>query len=385
MDLLQRVAALVTLAAATWLCSGCAATSVLTFAYETSTRDDPEPTCLSIGCAASAMLSHVYEKATEGDPTPCYKLNSVARALTARCGAYQSGSLLAKDVSASGLPRCPLSLAARDPQFWPALPELIAKGAQADLCEQAPLVALAQAQPCPDFALASPEILHSLRWLAESDPRAVHHDVVRMLSCPGARAAGLASVLDGWLAQGQLPNQGLAFSPLGALHPQYLRSAFARALEKQGHTARGALGAYDGKLPSGFDLALRSGDRAALDWWLAGAPELANRVPPVQGNQFPWVPLARVITPSYVADAQQQRILVEYLMAHGADPWQPLPHQPGQSVVSYARQLKSHLLPLLDPPLELRDAPRGQAAGVPPATAAAVAAAPGAAMPALRR
>lgn len=375
MYLLRRSTTLLAMLITAWLCSGCMATSLLTFAYETSTRNGPDPTCLSVGCAATAVLGYAYDQATEGDPTPCHKLNSVARAVNSRCGEYQPGSLLEKDVSASGLPRCPLSLAARNPQFWPVLPELIAKGAQREVCEQSPLVALAQAQPCPDFSQASRESLHSLRWLAETDPRAVHHDVVRMLSCPAARAAGLSSVLDQWLAQGFLPTKGLAFSPLGALHPEYLDSAFARALMAQGHTGRAALGAYDGKLPSGFDLALRSGNREALDWWLNNAPELANLVPPVQGNQLPWVPLARVITPSYIADVQQQRVLVEYLISRGADPWRSLPHQPGQCVVTYARQLKSPLLSLLDPPVPLRDNAPGQAASVSSAVGAAVAAA----------
>jgi hypothetical protein len=56
-------------------------------------------------------------------------------------------------------------------------------------------------------------------------------------------------------------------------------------------------------------------------------------------------------------------------MARGANPWQPLPHQPGQTVVSYARQLKSPLLPLLDPPLALHD----PAAAPPPAVGVAAA------------
>lgn len=374
MALLHRVTTCITMLMAAWLCSGCVATSLLTFAYETSTRNDPQPTCLSVGCAATAVLSYAYDQATEGDPTPCYKLNSVARALNTRCSPYELGSLQPKDITASGLPRCPLSVAAREPQFWPVLPELIAKGAQRDLCEQSPLVALAQAHECPNFVQASPEAVHSLRWLAETDPRAVHHDVMRMLSCPSARAVGLASVLDQWLAQGLLPAKGLAFSPLGALHPEYLNSSFARALMVKGHRARAALGAYDGKLPSGFDLALRSGNREALDWWLNAAPELANLVPPVQGNQLPWVPLARVITPSYIADVKQQRALVEYLIARGADPWRALPHQPGQSVVSYARQLKSPLLSLLDPPVQLRDTPGPSAANLSSAVGAAVAA-----------
>jgi len=307
--------------------------------------------CMSTGCTTTVLVMYAYDKITEGDPTACYKLNTVERALTARCGPHEPGSLLTKDVAASGLPHCPLSLAARDPQFWPVLPELLAKGAQPESCEQPPLVALAQAQPCPAFAAASPQALQSLRWLAEADGRAIHHDVVRMLSCPAAQATGLSGVLDGWLALGLLPTSGLPFSPLGAMHPSYIDSSFARALEGQGHTARAALGAYQGQQPSGFDAALRSADRIALDWWLDRLPELANRVPATQGNQFAWIPLARVITPSYMPDAQQRRALVEYLLSRGADPWKPLPHDPRQSVVSFARQLDSPLLTMLDPPL----------------------------------
>jgi hypothetical protein len=355
--------------AATGLLGGCAATSVLTFAYEQAN----EGQCISAGCAAAAIAQHAIDKVTEGDPTPCHRLNSVERALSERCGAYRPGSLVTKDVTQSGLPRCPLTLAARHPALWPVLPELLAKGASPESCDQPPLAALAQADACPNFAAASPESLAALRWLAVADARAIHHDVVRMLSCPAARRAGLDTVLDGWLAQGQLPARGLAFGPLGALHPSHLGSPLSRALEAQGHSARAGLGAYDGVLPSGFDHALRHADMAALDWWLARAPEIVNKVPPRQGNQLPWLPLARVLTPTYLAQPDQQQALVAYLLSRGADPWRSLPHDPSHSVVTYAWQLQSPLVALLDP------VPSRAAAASPGTTAAAagsVAAAP---------
>jgi hypothetical protein len=302
------------------------------------------------GCTTTLVLLYAHQQLTDGDPAPCVRLNSVERALRERCGPFVHGSLLAKDVSASGLPQCPLTLATRDPKFWPVLPELLAKGALPEVCLQAPLVALAQRQPCPDFAAASAIELQALRWLAVADARSIHHDAVRMLSCPNARAVALDTVLDGWLVQGQLPAQGLVFSPLGALHPGHLQSHLARELEAQGHQARAAFGSYVGQLPGGFEEALRMSDWKALDWWLARVPQVVNRVPATQGNQLAWIPLARVLTPSFMPDAAQQRATVDYLLARGANPWQPLPHAPGQSVVSLARELKSPLVGLLDPP-----------------------------------
>jgi len=328
------------------LLSGCAATSVLTFAYERANEGE----CVSAGCAATAVLSYAIDKANEGEPTPCYKLNSVERAMNARCGVYQAGSLSTKDVTASGLPRCPLALAARDAALWPMLPELLTKGAMPEACDQPPLVALAGATPCPDFASASPASLQALRWLAEADTRTVHHDVVRMLSCPSARAVGLDNVLDRWLAQGQLPSRGLTFGVLSALHPDALDSRFARALEAQGHRARDGLGAYTGQLPSGFDVALRESNEAALDWWFDRVPELANRVPPRQGNQLAWIPLVRVLTPTYLAKPDTQPQLVAFLMSRGADPSKSLPHDPGRNVLSYAQQVNSPSLALLEMP-----------------------------------
>ena len=358
------------LLAAIGLLSGCAATTVLTSAYELANEGE----CLSAGCASMAMLKHALDKATEGDPTPCYKLNSVERALASRCGAYRPGTLLTKDVTASGLPQCPLKLAARDAEFWPVLPELLSKGASPEACDVSPLVALAQATPCPDFGRASRESLASLRFLAEADARAIHHDVVRMLSCPAARSAGMSSVLDDWLAQGQLPTRGLSFGVLAALDPTYLDSSFARAAEARGHTARAGLAAYDGTLTPGFDAALRTGNRVALDWWLDRVPELVNRVPPRQGNQLPWVPLARVLTPSYLAQPQQQDELVNYLLLRGADPWRSLPHDATQTPVTLARSLKS-------PSLALLDRPARTAGATPGVTAASVAIVPAGTLP----
>ena len=303
------------------------------------------------GCTTALVVAHVHGQLTEGDPTPCIRLNSVERALSPRCGAFVAGSLRSRDVVASGLPRCPLTLAARDPQFWPVLPELLARGASPEACAESPLVALAQAHPCPDFSVAAPPVLDALRFLAQADARAIHHDAMRMLSCPGARAVGLDGVLDGWLAQGLLPADGsLSFSPLDALHPGALGAPLARSLEAAGHSARAALGSFDGMLPGGFDLALRTSDWAALDWWLARAPGLVNRVPPQHANQLPWLPLAQVLTPSYLDSPAQQRQLVAWLLARGADPWRSLPHEPGHSVIGYAQELKSPLLALLQAP-----------------------------------
>jgi hypothetical protein len=275
----------------------------------------------------------------------------VQRALNLRCAPFAPGSVLVSDLQNSKLQGCVLSVAVGDPRFWPALPEFIAKGASPEACAQSPLVDLAQRSGCPDFSTASPAELQAMRWLGEVDARAVHHDVMRMLSCPSAVAAGLDSVLMTWLAQGALDPGKVSFGPFGALHPDHLASPFARALEAQGHTAREGLGGYDGVQPQGFELALRSSQWAALDWWLARVPELANRVPPAQGNQLPWVPLARVLTPNFLTYATSQSEMVEFLLARGADPRQKLPFDSGISVMQYARNLHSAQLVLLDPPV----------------------------------
>jgi hypothetical protein len=95
---------------------------------------------------------------------------------------------------------------------------LLAKGAQPERCEQAPMRALAQADACPPFERTSKAELDALRWLATADPRAVQHDVMRALSCPSARSTGLVTVLDGWLRETARAWPGVV-QPPGALHP----------------------------------------------------------------------------------------------------------------------------------------------------------------------
>jgi hypothetical protein len=90
----------------------------------------------------------------------------------------------------------------------------------------------------------------------------------------------------------------------------------------------------------------------ALDWWLARAPELARSVSPIQGNRQPWLPLARVLVPTFLNDPGSQRAMVAYLLAHGANPRQRLPFDPSQSVIAYARTLHSPLVAMLEAPIE---------------------------------
>src|SRR5512143_3502941 len=105
----------------------------------------------AIGVATDTSVSwsiakYMHDKWVEGGPVPCYYLNSVERALAPHCLPYQPGLMKAADLAASyKLPLCPLAMAARDPRLWPALPELIDKGAMPEACARSPLVELAQA------------------------------------------------------------------------------------------------------------------------------------------------------------------------------------------------------------------------------------------------
>jgi len=295
------------------------------------------------------IVKHVHGKLTEDDATPCARLNSVQRALNARCG-YVAGSIEQADLARSGLQECVLAAATREPRLWRALPELLDKGARLDTCPGSPLVALAEATPCPDFGSASPAVISAIRTLAESDPRAIRHDVFRMLGCPKARAAGLDRVLVTWLDHGDLEPGKLSFSPLDAADPDLLVSRFGRELEVAGHKPESALDGYEGSLPSGFELALRNSNWAALEWWLYRLPQLANLAPPQGGGQLAWVPLQRVLLPGFLQFPETQRDMVGFLMARGASAQQKLPFDAGKTVAAFAAQMQSPMLPLLESP-----------------------------------
>ncbi|MGZ5186564.1 MAG: hypothetical protein ACXWCV_08960 [Caldimonas sp.] len=314
------------------------------------------------------VVKHVHAKLTEDDATPCVLLNSVQRALNARC-AYQPGSIRHADFARSGLQECPLAAATRDPRLWRALPELLDKGPGVETCPGSPLVALAEALPCPDFASASPAVLGAIRQLAESDPRAIRHDVFRMLGCPNARAAGLDRVLMTWLDRGDLDPRKLSFSPLSAADPDLLVSSFGRELEIAGHRPETALDGYDGTLPSGFETALRESHWAAIEWWLVRLPRLANSAPPQRGGQLAWLPLQRVLLPGFLLHPESQAAMVGFLLAHGANPNQKLPFDPGKTVTMFAAQMRSPMLALLERP-PAAPATVGAAAAIAPASVA---------------
>jgi len=293
------------------------------------------------------VVKHIHGQLTADDAAPCIQLNGVQRALNARCE-YTPGNIRSADIARSGLQECPLAVATRDPRLWRALPELLDRGARVEACPGSPLPALAAADACPDFGAASPEVREAIRSLAEDDPRAVRHDVFRMLSCPRARAVGLDRVLMTWLDRGDLQPGRISFSPLGAADPELLMSRFGRELETAGHKPEAALDGYEGVLPSGYELALRSSHWAAIDWWLYRLPQLANLAPPSRGG-LPWVPLQRVLVSGFLQHPETQRDMVVLLMARGASPAQALPSDPRRTVASFAAQLKSPMLSLLEP------------------------------------
>jgi hypothetical protein len=326
--------------------------------------------CSPIGLVATAtgvatdsgvtweVVKHVHGKLTEDDPMPCALLNGVQRALNARCD-YAPGRIRRADFATAGLQECAVGVATRDPRLWRSIPELLDKGPGIDTCRGSPLVALAASEPCPDFAAASPAVRDAIRTLAETDPRAIRHDVFRMLGCPRARAVGLDRVLLTWLDRGDLEPGKLSFSPLGAADPELLVTRFGRELEVAGHKAETALDGYDGTLPSGFEEALRDSRWAAIEWWLYRLPQLANLAPPQRGGQLGWVPLQRVLLPGFLRHPETQRDMVGFLLAHGADPNQKLPFDRNRTVIGFAAQINSPMRVVL----EARSAaPKGTAA-----------------------
>ena len=308
------------------------------------------------------IVKHVHGKLTEDDPTPCRMLNSVKRALNPRCE-YEPGSIRFADVANSGLQSCPLATATRDARLWGAVPDLIAAGASTMQCARSPLQDLAEVDACPDFASAPRKVLDAFVTMAEVDPRAIRHDVFRMLGCRNARAAGLDRVLVSWLDAGKLAPGTLSFSPLGAADPDLLISRFGRELEIAGHAPEAALGAYDGVLPGGYEEALRTSNWVALEWWFYRLPQLVQSVPPTRGGQYAWLPLQRVLLPGFLAQPASQADMVGFLVARGADPKARLPADPSRSVAGFARSIKSPMLALLEPPPAAPMAPLNVAHG----------------------
>ena len=309
-------------------------------------------TAVGIGTDTSMtwdIVKHVHGKLTEDDPTPCAMLNSVQRALNPRCE-FVAGSIRVADLKHSGLQDCPLA-AATQRSASVARPA----GADRERRQARELRALAAAgsrrsRSLPRFPGASPAILKSMVYLAETDPRAVRHDVFRMLGCSRARAVGLDSVLVVWLDRGSLQPGALSFSPLEALDPDLLVTRFGRELQVAGHSPSAALDHYDGSLPSGFEEALRTANWAALEWWFYELPQLANKAPPSRGGQMDWVPLQRVLLPGFLQNQASQGPMVGFLMAHGADPRKKLPFDPDKNVIGFAKSIKSPMLALLDTP-----------------------------------
>jgi len=265
------------------------------------------------------VVKYMHQQLTEGDDRPCAMLNSTQRAVAARCAPFRPGSIARADIGRTGLAECELTLAARDPALWPALPELLEKGARLDACTESPLAALARRDACPVFDGASPEALHALETMALADPRAIQHDTMRLLTCPNARRAGLDRVVEAWRVRGDLRPGSVGFGPLGALHPDALVSS---------------------------PLA------AALEWWLARQPELAKAVPPTQGDQLTWLPLQRVLLANFLERPDTQNRMVAFLIAHGASPQQRLPSNSAQTVLAFARMLKSPTVALMEAPID---------------------------------
>ncbi len=287
------------------------------------------------GCFTTALIV-----ASQIDvPPACSSLSTVEQALTPRCGGYKAGMLVTKDVNTPIQSDCPLTKFASDSRTWQGLPELLAKGAKPEHCNQAPLVAMAQHNACPDFAAMSPQTLGAVRWLALGDGQSVSAPVLGMLSCPSARQAGLSDVITTWVAQQTLAPGNLRFSPLSALHPSSLREPWVALLIGLGHKPHLAAD----QDTRGFELALQSGDVPALQWWVQHAPKLIQRAPAKGVGYIPWLPLARVMTPGFAVDDAARSRSVDFLLARGANPHASLPHDRTQTVLTYTRRVQPQL------------------------------------------
>jgi hypothetical protein len=276
----------------------------------------------------------------------CSDMHGVERALSERCGEYVPGRLAAADVNRAAPEECPLTVATAEPRRWRMLPELVDKGARAERCTTAPLTALMQ-QPATrlDAALRSatkPQI-DALAWIADHDERAIQPAVVQWLSSPAARDAGLDKVLLAWADKGLLDPRKAGFEPLAWLHPSALSTPLPTAFMVRGQRAETAIRSNPGALEE----ALRAGDLAALDWWFARVPGLANLVADNRELRVNWRPLAYVATPGVIPDAKLRQTLTRHLLSRGADPSATLPHQPGVTVLAQAQRMSPDLAPVM--------------------------------------
>lgn len=285
----------------------------------------------------------------------CSDMHSVERGLSERCGEYVPGRFAAADVNRAAPEECPLTVATAEPRRWRMLPELVEKGARAERCTTSPLTALMQ-QPATrlENALRSatkPQI-DALAWIANHDERAIQPAVVQWLSSPAARTAGLDNVLLAWVDKGLLDPRKTGFEPLAWLHPSALSTPLSTAFVVRGQRAEVAIRSNPGALEE----ALRSGDLAALDWWFARVPGLANLVVDNRELRVNWRPLAYVSTPGVIPDAKLRQQVTRHLLSRGADPSATLPHQPGVTVLAQAQRMSPDLAPVMQASLTTRQA-----------------------------
>src|SRR5689334_238646 len=159
LNFFTRLAGLVVAAVVLAAGAGCTATSALVTVVGISTDTS----------VTWEVVKYMHGQLTEGDDRPCALLNSAQRAVAARCAPFRPGSIAAADIGHTGLAECELTLAARDPLLWPALGELMDKGARLEACTESPIVALAQRQPCPAFDAAPEASRQSLERIALAD------------------------------------------------------------------------------------------------------------------------------------------------------------------------------------------------------------------------
>lgn len=276
----------------------------------------------------------------------CGDMHSVERALSERCGEYVPGRMAAADTNRAAPEECPLTVATAEPRRWRMLPELIDKGARSERCTVPPLTALLQQPPQrleTALAKASKAEVDALAWVARHDDRALQPQVVQWLSSPAARAVGLDGVLLTWADLGVLEPRRSGFEPLAWLHPSALNTPLSSAFLLRGHRAEAAIRSNPGALEE----ALRTGDCAALDWWFARVPGLANLVIDNRPMRVNWRPLAYVTTPGVIADAQLRLVVTRHLLSRGADPGATLPQQPGVTVLAQAQRVAPDLAPVL--------------------------------------